>query len=746
MDRGYRRLLPGLLLLLCWCGLPSLGLAQDEVKPPASEPGDPKRSPLAAEPKTPDELFEATVLMVDIARVDLAKLYLNKLMEETLDDETLMALREKYGAAPFLKLTNIPELKSAAEKLLDLSNAAAIKQANDPVRIARLISELEGDPERKAAAGAELESLGTAVVPGLLVVLNNPELLDRHESAMLAVMRIGEPTVPLLIGALEAPDESFRTKVITLLGYLRSSAAVPYLWYPALAAEQPPAVREAAREALSRILKVTSAEVERIGTQGTVARMLKNVREYFRNEHVWKLNDAGKVRLWSWSGKQGTIISRQIDPDEASDVVGSKFAREALALAPQLRSTQVLYMCLTFANDIRRTGFDKPLPTGPGTAHDLALSVGSDVAIDVIAEAFNSTRPAVAVATFRIFSQIGTLNQLQLSSSQRSVVVLGLDYPDPRVQFAAASAILQIDPPASFRGSQRVVDVLKRALHTDGRKHAIVGEISSDRGAMIGGILRELGYEALVYTSGRDAFAAAASRGDVELIVLHPNIIRWTLSDTMANLRADTRTSRIPIIIHGPAYLTQKLQTQSRIFQLTAFSSAAETTEDFDRQLKPLLQQIKTTALSAQELTAQREAAAAWFAHIAQGRRTKVFDIKGAEPELADLLQDEKLAPLGLEALGEIPTRTSQQSIADLVLNTEADIDLRRMAAVKLAFHIQRFGLVLNQMTLDGLHKVWQDAREPPELRTAIGGVIGSLKPDATLAGKRLKAQPVRIP
>ncbi len=145
-----------------------------------------------------------------------------------------------------------PSSRTAAVKLLDMSNAAAAKQANDPVRIARLISDLEGDPEQKAVAEAELESLGTRVVPGLLAVIINPELADRHNSAMLAIMRIGEQAVPLLVGALDAPEQSFRAKVITLLGHLRSPEAVPYLWYPALSADQPPAVREAAREAARR--------------------------------------------------------------------------------------------------------------------------------------------------------------------------------------------------------------------------------------------------------------------------------------------------------------------------------------------------------------------------------------------------------------------------------------------------------------------------------------------------------------
>jgi len=754
MDRGFRRLLPGLLLLGILCCCPTRARAQDAAEDAggAAEPKAAsadsatgfKNSPLAADPKTPDELFEATILMVDIVRIDLAKLYLDKLMEESLDDETLMALREKYGAAPFLKLTNVPELKSAASRLLDMSNAAAAKQANDPARIAKLIADLEGEPEQKAVAEAELQALGTKVVPGLLAVIINPELADRHSSAMLAILRVGEPAVPLLVGALEAPEASFRAKVITLLGHMRSPLAVPSLWYPAMSADQPPEVREAAHEALARLLKVTPADVERLGTDGTVARMLKTVREHFRQEHDWKTTE--KVKLWSWNSKSATIVARLVDPDEASDIVAFKFARQAQALAPELRTTQVLYLCLALASDIRRTGFDKPLPTGPGTAHDVALSVGSDVAIDVIAEAFNATRPVVAAAALKVFSQIGTLNQMHLAGPRRSPVVLGLDYPDPRVQFAAAAAILQIDPPSAFRGSQRVVDVLKRALHTDGRAHAIIGEVSTDRGAMIGGIMRELGYESLVFTSGRDVFTVAASRNDVELIVLHPNMVRWPLSETLANLRADARTAKIPVIIHGPAALTEKLRTQSRLFQLVAFSSASETSDDFDRQLKPLLKQIKATALSPMERSAQRENAAAWLAHIAQGRRTKVFDIKPAEAELTDLLEDDKLAPLALEALGEIPTRTSQQTMAELVLNTEADVDLRRLAAAKLAYHIQRFGLLLKQEVLDGLHKVWQDGRQNADLRTAVGSVIGSLKPDAALAGKRLKQQPVKAP
>jgi HEAT repeat protein len=745
MDRGFCRAVRGLLLLGCLTGNPGNLRAQDEAGTEVREPGAATaKSPLVVEPKSPDELFEATGLMVDIARVDLAKLYLDKLLEEQLDDDLLLALRDKYGPGAFLKLTQIPQLKTSASRLLDLSNAAAIKRAGDRDRIARLIRDLEGDPEQEAAAQSEIESLGAAVVPGMLTVLNNPDLADRHEPATLAILRVGEPGVPLLIGALNSPNQALRATVATILGHLRSATAVPYLWYPALARDGSPEVRDAAREALQKILKLNAPGLDRLATDRTIPRMLETVREHFRNAYPWIVDDTGLVTLWSWDTAQGTVVPRQVTPEEASESTGLRFAREALAIEPNLRSAQLLYLCLALAADIRRTGFDKPLPQGPGTAHDLALAVGADLATDVISEAINAARPSVAVAALKVFSQTGTLGQLKLSGSLRSVVVTALDYPDERVQFAAANAILQIDPPASFRGAVRVVDILKRSLVTDGKAHAVVGEVSADRGARLGGMLRELCYDPLVFTSGREAFTAAAERTDVELIILHPNLIRWSLSETLANLRADARTASIPIVIHGPSRLTGKMEHQTRSFRLVSFAASSETTEGFDFQLRPFLRQIKTTAatpLTPQERIDQRATAVAWLAHIAQGRRTKVFDINLAEPELLGALKDEKLAPLALEALGEIASRASQQGIVDLLLDGQSEADLRRAAAFKLAWHIQRFGLLLSKPALEGLHRVWGNPRESAELRTAVGGVIGSLKPDTELAGKRLLQQ-----
>ena len=68
-----------------------------------------------------------------------------------------------------------------------------------------------------------------------------------------------------------------------------------------------------------------------------------------------------------------------------------------------------------------------------------------------------------SVAALKVLGQIATLAQLKLNAPRPSPVVLALDYPDPRVQLAAASAILQADPKTPFRGAPRVVEVLRRS-------------------------------------------------------------------------------------------------------------------------------------------------------------------------------------------------------------------------------------------------------------------------------------------
>src|SRR5690606_14511637 len=127
--------------------------------------------------------------------------------------------------------------------------------ATDPDRIAGLIANLGGTPEEQAEAVEELRRAGVAVVPNLLRALNVSENTAQREGLLYTLVRIGEPAVPLLIAALESPNPDLRARVITALGFIGDPQAVPYLWYPAAADDQPAIVQAAARQAVLRLLR-----------------------------------------------------------------------------------------------------------------------------------------------------------------------------------------------------------------------------------------------------------------------------------------------------------------------------------------------------------------------------------------------------------------------------------------------------------------------------------------------------------
>ncbi|MCA9118002.1 MAG: hypothetical protein KDA79_23180, partial [Planctomycetaceae bacterium] len=57
------------------------------------------------------------------------------------------------------------------------------------------------------------------------------------------------------------------------------------------------------------------------------------------------------------------------------------------------------------------------------------------------------------------------------------------------------------------------------------------------------------------------------------------------------------------------------------------------------------------------------------------------------------------------------------------------------------AFHIQRFGLLLEDSQVKEVRTVWEQT-DQPSLATALASVIGSLKPNAALIDGRIQKFP----
>ncbi len=709
--------------------------------PDEAAPAEAETSPLARAPRNADEYFDAILLMVRLSRPELAARYLDEFLSLEPDDETLLALREKHGTGTFLQLARITALQPQSQDLMDRLTRASLARINDPAYLDGVLDKLGGSPREQAEAVDELKHLGSAAVPPLLQRMSDPESNVDRSLVIATLIQLGEPAVGPLLGAVRAPGERLPGDAIDALGYIATrDQALAHLWRPAFDAASPAGVQRSARTAISRLLFGDPERVARIPSFGIGQRLRDAARAYFRGDAEWTMDEDGLVSLWVWDEAVGTVVEHRVTPTSASMYVGQQLARDAMAVEPSDAEGQALFLALALAGDRARAGWDQPMPTGPGTAHDLALIAGAETAERVLDLALTEQNAAAAIAATEVLGRIGTRHLLQRTGTEWPPLVRALDAPDTRVQFAAASTVMQLDPETSFGRTERVVEIFARELAGTSQPQSVIIDPNVDRASIVASLVGAIGFDSMIATTGQEGFQRAVTH-PVGLAVVHLNSIRWELSQTVANFRADARTRNVPIAIYGPAGMQSAVQ-ELMTAQPVVYVEEANNTRDLTRALRPMLAQISPAPLTSDQRDAQRAAAAYWLRHIAEGHRTRLFDLRPAETALSSAVNEPALARDALIALGGVPTRAAQERLAESAVAPGFDLAIRETAALQLAFHIQRFGVLIGNGTLGDLNQAFQQATEP-EMQTALASVIGSLKPPDESLSRTLREYPL---
>lgn len=706
--------------------------APEPPKPAVAEP-----SPLLVEPKTPEESFAAALLMVDLARLDLAQKYLEQFEAASPDDELLIKLRDKHGTGEFVKIARIAKLQPLSSQILERLNLASRKQAEDPVFVDTLISRLSQGPVARELALTELRNAGPRAVPQIIRRLNEPGGARDQDQLVSALIRMGRQVVPPVLGALDSPQERVRAAVISVLSSLEAREAIPHLWYPAFSTEQPKGVHVAANQALGKLLTGTS---EPLSSTTASIELRRLSRMLFENSDLLPKEDNGTVAIWGWDDKEQTVVVKTYTPQIASMLLSTRFASQSLALSPERVESQRQYLASLLALEILQQGWDKPREPLPGTAMYLATTAGEQTVAKVLSESLAADQPASAVSALEVLGQIGTREQLIGQSGLKSPVLAALNSPDPRVQFAAAITVLRVEPRTSFPGASRVVSILARAITDPGKPTAVIVDPDNRRASETAAYLSELGFEPLLVTTGREGFERSTTIAGVQVALIHANCARWELTQTLANFRADARTAALPIVVYGGEEIRQNVARLVGRSKPALFIAESSTSSDFLRQFSPFVRDTKSPPVSPQERNQQKIVAAYWLASLAQARG-QIFDLTTAEKELALVAEDSDVGANALAALSNIGTRTSQQRLTQVATNPQLDPGLRQTAGSQLSYHIQRFGLLLTKDEVGNVHEAWVAASQPT-VKAALAGVIGVLRPNATVVGERLRQFP----
>ena len=498
----------------------------------------------ATEPKTPLELWDAVDYLVRVGQAGQAVPYLQKFLESKPDDATLLAIRDKYGAGSILRLAEFPETRDTARPLLERLTAASRRSAAAPERLREAVAGLAASRAEQRDALDRLREAGPYAVPPLVAALRDSGH-SREDRALIAANagRLDRTTVPAWIAVLDAPDSTLAADAAEILGRIGDARAVPALtYYGARRAEGP--LRDAARAAVARL---TGRPFE--AQPRTPVRVLADEARRYLVHAITFPGDA--VEVWEWAGD--APAPRTASKEEAEGLLGLRYAREALDLDPADAAAQATFVGLALQQGAGRSPGRFPADD-PARAWPTALAAGPAVLGNVLRQAIADGQSDLAATAAMALGRV--IDRDSLAAGKRpSALVEAVTAPDRRVQFAAARALVELDPVRPFPGSDRVVPALARFVAPNPAvPKAVVIDGNLNRGNRVANLLRELGYDASAAASGEEGFRQAAGTADVEAVFLEPGGLQgpWKTIDTLTNLRADPRTAGLPIFLLQP--------------------------------------------------------------------------------------------------------------------------------------------------------------------------------------------------
>jgi HEAT repeat protein len=671
----------------------------------------------AKEPQTPLELWDAVDYLMRTGQTKKALPYLDKFVKSKPDDATLNIIRIRYGPGSILSLGDNPLTRPFAGPLADAMVAATRKVAIDPKRIEGFVAALTRTDEEQAYAVRRLRQAGADAVPFLVEALSRPGLSAVDRRKMLNnVGQLDRTAFPPLVAVLESPDPILAADAATALGSIGDRRSIPHLTFPAARPTAEPAVREAARGAIARLTGRSFQAQER-----SPAEVLTDAAWRFHRHQV----DLGPepVAIWTWDKERSAPVAKMVPRTEAEAILAGRFAKDALALAPSYRPARIVQLSVNLEKAIERAGFTN-FTAQDGPELKAATAAGPALLIEVMKTAIADGKTDLAAV---VSSALGSvIDERSLASGGRPHPLVDALYsPGRRLQFAAARAIVKLAPSAPFPGAGRVVPTLARFLRKQALPRAVVIDANPNRGSQLAGFLINLGYDSELELTGARGFVAAALSADVELVLISHDLFgqQWTVNETLANLKADSRTAAIPLFIYGPLNVPYEHPSLERDYPGIRFVVHPVDAAMLKQQIKDL-----PNALDETERAGYAREAALLLAGLAKnGKSSLAVDSIVAEQALSAALHADETSVAAATALSYVADPDAQRSLAELALDSTRPKALRRQSATELLGSIRRFGPLLAAQQEARL-KTLIDDEDDPNLRAELEAISRSLR------------------
>ena len=235
-------------------------------------------------------------------------------------------------------------------------------------------------------------------------------------------------------------------------------------------------------------------------------------------------------------------------------------------MSPTYENTRLLLVSQLQANQLL-TGLDELLPKGVGTAYDFGKTRGAATVCNVLGYCLDKGYDPAAIGAAEL---VGDLCKGGVSGGNFwTPLTRALQSPNRRIRYAAARAVMNIDPRRAYTGASFMLEALVDMADASGAPGAIVATPRTETRGRVSGMLGSLGFSVYQANEGRPALLEALRISDYDLLVLSNATSRPVADETIQQLRKDHRTKRMPVILLASDFQAERTERLAELDSLT---------------------------------------------------------------------------------------------------------------------------------------------------------------------------------
>lgn len=646
---------------------------------------------------------------------DANKKFREVLAADPSSDEAYALVRAATAKQILAMLTSKGDGAQVAERLLNLSRKVDADRSADPAAIAAVVSKLvtTRDLREQEAAADEIASRhGEHAVAALLPHLGSNDI-DTRAAAILAIRRTGTDAVLPLAASLGSGNELQQRNTAALLGGSGDARAVPALLR---ASKSTGVVGAAVHDALGRL----GAK----GGDATEAYLRLSGAFFGGDPQVLKSYDTSST---VWSMKDGALTGTSVPRAIYGYELAEQAAYDALALSPGNSSAQAMVALCGFAEQAALANLSEEAKKSEGVqaatkslegASALANAVGADGLLRAFTMAAHHRHSDAAMGIAGALPGVWGGRAIGADNA----LVQGLAHEDRSIRYAAAIALLRINPAKEFPQSSAVASIAGQAASERAVRQVLVVDSDAKNAANVQRALNGAGFHAVACTSGLDGLAAAKATGGFDAIVVRSRLTDITTFQVLDEIGRDIRTQGMKkiVMVEGAAPGDAGADFEKR--SVAGYVPTAVDAQGVVNGVRKVLESAEGD-LGRQKANALSLAACSAL----QWANGGTFALKDAEGGLLDAAadgSDEAVRVAALAALGNCATANAQNALRGIVAKADNSPAVRAGAAAALGKALR--GAAPAPETFAALVDAMGDA--DGGVRNAAGAAVGQMK------------------